>query len=483
MVVDFHGISDIISGITIDSLLLALALIIVASWLYLFLISIRSYLLTPSIYSEKKQWQRMTSISSNLQYTKHKKIIKPIKYKDKKNISPDDLAFCYEKDTCPQPSTFPFVSVIVPARNEQDNIERCILSLLGQNYPNFEVIAIDDNSTDNTLDIMQNIKSRETNLQAKTLMILSLTDKPDDWTGKTWASQQGYLKSSGNVLLFTDADTYFSSTDTILLTILYMQKKDLDVLTGIPHIELRDFWSKITMPVWNHFSILLGANTACMNNPKCKAAYLNGSFIMINRKVFEEIGTYQSVRKAIQEDKSLGVRIKEAGYSMKIVRIDKIMSALWSRDLHTLWHGIGRTLAPMNRLRIVMNLLIIFFMVMLPFLITIYTLSIAVIQQQFEFVSLLQFHIDDFHSIVLFLIVVSSIIVIAATAIKDVKKYKIRPIYSLLSFLGAIFLMAGYIANFIPLLISDKVKSIVWRGRKQRYSRKEEEEEEERFAA
>ena len=481
MVVDFHSISHIISGITIDSLLLlALPLIIIASWLYLFLISIRSYLLTPSIFSEKKQRQRMIS-TSNLQYTKDKKIIKPIENKDKKNISPGDLAFCYEKDTCPQLSTVPFVSVIVPARNEQDNIERCILSLLGQNYPNFEVIVIDDNSTDNTLDIMQNIKSRVTNLQAKTLMILSLTDKPDDWTGKTWASQQGYLKSSGNVLLFTDADTYFSSTDTISLTILYMQKKDLDVLTGIPYIELRDFWSKITMPVWNHFSILLGANTACMNNPKCKAAYLNGSFIMINRKVFEEIGTYQSVRKAIQEDKSLGVRIKEAGYSMKIVRIDKIMSALWSRDLHTLWHGIGRTLAPMNRLRIAMNLLIIFFMVMLPFLITIYTLSIAVIQQQFEFVSLLQFHVDDFHSIVLVLIVVSSIIVVAATAIKDVKKYKITPIYSLLSFLGAIFLMAGYIANIIPLLISDKVKSTVWRGRKQQYCRKEEEEE--RFAA
>src|SRR5919205_2800163 len=290
MVVDFHSISDITSSITIDSLLLALSLIIIASWLYLFLISIRSYILTPSIISEKKQRQRMTSISSTLQYTNDKKIIKPIKDEDKKNRSHDDLAFCYEKDTtCPLPSTVPFVSVIVPARNEQDNIERCILSLLGQNYPNFEVIAIDDNSTDNTLDIMQNIKSREKNLKAKKLLILSLTDKPDDWTGKTWASQQGYLKSSGNVLLFTDADTYFSNKDAILLTILYMQKEDLDVLTGIPYIELRDFWSKITMPVWNHFSILLGANTACMNNPKCKAAYLNGSFIMMNRKVFEEI--------------------------------------------------------------------------------------------------------------------------------------------------------------------------------------------------
>ena len=260
-----------------------------------------------------------------------------------------------------------------------------------------------------------------------------------------------------------------------------MQKEDLDVLTGIPCIELRDFWSKITMPVWNHFSILLGANTACMNNPRCKTAYLIGSFIMINRKVFEEIGTYQSVRKAIQEDKSLGIRIKEAGYNMKIVRIDKIMSALWSRDLHTLWHGIGRTLAPMNRLQIVMNLLIIFFMVLLPFLITIYSLSIAVIQQQFEFISLLQFPLDDFHLVVLNLNVVSSIIVIAAVATKDVKKYKITPIYSLLAFLGAIFLMAGYIANIIQLLISDKVKSIVWRGRKQRYSK--EEEEGERFGA
>jgi chlorobactene glucosyltransferase len=481
MVIDFPSILGIISGITIDSLLLALILIIVTSWLYLFLISIRSYLLTPSIFSEKKQQRRMTSISSNLEYNKDKKIIKCIEDKDKKNISLDDIAFYSENETCPQLSSFPFVSVIVPARNEQDTIERCILSLLGQNYPNFEVIAIDDNSADATIDIMQNIKSRETNLQAKTLKILSLSDKPADWTGKTWASQQGYLISSGNVLLFTDADTYFSSKDAILLTILYMQKQDLDVLTGIPCIELRDFWSKITMPVWNHFSILLGANTACMNNPRCKTAYLNGSFIMINRKVFEEIGTYQSVRNAIQEDKSLGIRIKEAGYNMKIVRIDKIMSALWSRDLHTLWHGIGRTLAPMNRLQIVMNLLIIFFMVLLPFLITIYSLSIAVIQQQFEFISLLQFPLDDFHLVVLNLNVVSSIIVIAAVATKDVKKYKITPIYSLLAFLGAIFLMAGYIANIIQLLISDKVKSIVWRGRKQRYSK--EEEEGERFAA
>ena len=114
----------------------------------------------------------MTFISSNLEYTKNKKKIKCIVDKGKKNMSPDDIAFYSEKDTCPQLSSFPFVSIIVPARNEQDNIERCILSLLGQNYPNFEVIAIlKIIEPDATLDILQNIKSIETNLQAKTVKI------------------------------------------------------------------------------------------------------------------------------------------------------------------------------------------------------------------------------------------------------------------------------------------------------------------------
>ena len=109
----------------------------------------------------------------------------------------------------------PFVSIIVPARNEQDNIERCLLSLLHQDYPNFEVIVVDDNSTDNTLKIIQDIRCRirgsgeDKPLPIDRLKIMSLTEKPDKWTGKTWASEQGYLHSSGNILLFTDADTCY----------------------------------------------------------------------------------------------------------------------------------------------------------------------------------------------------------------------------------------------------------------------------------
>jgi chlorobactene glucosyltransferase len=252
-----------------------------------------------------------------------------------------------------------------------------------------------------------------------------------------------------------------------------MQKENLDVLTGIPFIELRDFWSKITMPLWNHFSILLGANTGAMNNPKSKVAYLTGSFFLIRKKVIEEVGSFRSVRNAIQEDRELGMRIKNAGYNMKIVRIDNTVSALWSRDLLTLWHGIGRTFAPMTRQQIFASLITVFFMALLPFVLLPYTLLLGAYtgasnvnpflwkadisnifqqQQELEQLVLLSFYLN----------IISCLTIVIAVAAKDIRKYRITPVYSLLSFLGAGFIVVSYIANIISLLSK---QSISWRGR------------------
>ncbi len=131
----------------------------------------------------------------------------------------------------------PSVSMIVPARNEEEHIERCLLSLLSQDYPNFEIIAVDDNSADSTLKIMNDMKNnnlhhKTTGLQVDKLKIVSLKDKPRNWAGKTWASQQGYLQSTGDILLFTDADTNYVKKDVVLQSVLYMQDEGLDVLTG-----------------------------------------------------------------------------------------------------------------------------------------------------------------------------------------------------------------------------------------------------------
>jgi chlorobactene glucosyltransferase len=373
----------------------------------------------------------------------------------------------------------PFVSIIVPARNEQYNIERCLLSLLHQDYPNFEVIVVDDNSTDNSLKIIQEIKGRirgsgeDKPLPRDRLKIISLTEKPDKWTGKTWASEQGYLHSSGNILLFTDADTCYMSRDAILQTVSYMLKQNLDVLTGLPLIELRDFWSKITMPLWNHFSILLGANTGAMNNPKTKVAYIVGGFFLISKKVLEEIGTFQSVRNAIHEDAELGSRVKNAGYSIRIVRIDNGVSGLWSRDLQTLWYGIKRTFVPMNKWKVLASLITVFFMALLPFLLLPYNLLLAIdmSSSQLSWISDIskQGPQQQLTLLSFYLNLTSCIIIIISTAVKDIKKYRMTPTYSLLSFLGAGFIIISYIANMISLFTK---QSISWRGRTSRVTNK-----------
>ena len=445
-----------------------------ASWISLLIVSFRSYFCIPIIYrTEKKK-------------TKTKKIM----LSDNNTITNASAAADSNSNNNIH---YPFISIIIPARNEQDNIESCLLSLLSQSYPNFEIIAVDDNSTDDTLKIMNEVKNAT---EAKSMVkIISLTDKPKDWNGKAWASQQGYLQSHGSILLFTDADTFYSNKDTILLTVLYMQKENLDVLTGIPLIKLSDFWSKITMPLWDNFSIILDLNPGAVNDPKSNAAYLMGSFFIIYRNVLEDIGAFRSVRQVIHEDATLGAHIKKAGYNMKIVGIDSLVSALWPRDVQTLWHCIRRTFAPMSNLKLIINLLALFFMALFPFLILPYdtllwfsSSHLALQQQQQEQQQLFKnpvamitsssssssssilplFANDDFmiSYLLLFLNISSCLIVIIATAIKCTRKHRITPAYSLLVWLGAIFLMTAYIRNAFAFLISPQTKSVLWKGRK-----------------
>ncbi len=108
----------------------------------------------------------------------------------------------------------PYSSIIIPARNEENHIERCLLSLLSQDYPYFEVIVIDDNSSYDTLKKIHEIKNNKylktLGVPLEKLKIISIKEKPNKWSGKTWASQKGYMESKGSVILFTDADTYYA---------------------------------------------------------------------------------------------------------------------------------------------------------------------------------------------------------------------------------------------------------------------------------
>jgi hypothetical protein len=323
--------------------------------------------------------------------------------------------------------------------------------------------------------------------------------------GKTWASQQGYMNSSGDIVLFTDADSLFESRYTIELSVSQMLSDKLDALTGVPYLPLIDFWSKVVMPVWNLYSEVFDRGIADANDTESRVAFVMGSFFMIKRTVFEAIGEYKSVKDEIQEDRAIGNLLKRSQYRIKMFKVDRLVTALWSRDVSSLWHGIRRSVMPAaieDKSAIISHQLILFAMIALPFFLLPYNAvmlygkssyslpssTIAAIpnmgqtlpdaqsaaQQQLQN-PILKLPVLALNSLnkeepslegVLFWFNLSlCLLIMATTGIKSVMKYRLIPLYSVLCIIGGLFLLASYIYSTFPLVTGFGIKPIEWRGR------------------
>src|SRR5919202_65236 len=139
-------------------------------------------------------------------------------------------------------SRLPKVSVILPARNEVRYIARCLDSLLAQDYPNFEIIAINDSSTDRTSEIIKAYAANDLRV-----LHIDASPKPEGPTGKNWACYQGYLRAEGELLLFTDADSKHLPS-AMSFAVGQIVSQNLEALTAVPRLICSDFWTKITMP-------------------------------------------------------------------------------------------------------------------------------------------------------------------------------------------------------------------------------------------
>ena len=227
-------------------------------------------------------------------------------------------------------------------------------------------------------------------------------------------------------------------------------------------MELPDFWSKITMPLWDlfYYAIIRNQNPADANNTSSSAAYLVGSFYILHRKVLDKIGGFQSVRGAIKEDVELGIRIKRAGFKLKIANMDKFYSAAWCRDFSTLLYGLGRTFLPMNKIRVAVILVSLFFLALCPCLIFPYSVSSyeATLVQNYNLICLLT----------LMLNISCWIMIIIGIAISNVKNYSINAAYSLLTFATAFLITSASIANIVHFL--GRSKSVQWRNRTCKYN-------------
>jgi glycosyltransferase involved in cell wall biosynthesis len=260
-------------------------------------------------------------------------------------------------------SHFPKVSVILPARNERRYITRCLNSLLGQDYPNFEIIAINDSSTDGTGEIMKAYAANDLRV-----MHIDASPKPEGWTGKNWACYQGFLQARGELLMFTDADSKHLPS-TMSLAVGHLISENLEALTAVPRLICNDFWTKITLPILATF-LHTRFSPIRVNDPNSKTGYFFGSFFIITRNTYEAIGTHEGVKEELVEDGALGGKVKASKFRMKMVRGEFHIDAVWARDLPTLWQGLRRFMIPVyyqDKVNAYMMAMAVFFILFAPF--------------------------------------------------------------------------------------------------------------------
>ena len=201
----------------------------------------------------------------------------------------------------------PQVSVVIPARNEEDNIRGCLEDLLEQTYDNFEIIVVDDRSTDHTLE-----RAREMSSGQDTVQVVEGAARPDNsWTGKSWAAWQGYRKAEGQYLLFVDADMGFDRR--LLEGVVARQAGEENILFSLlPEQRLNGIFNKLLLPL-HGLAILTVFPLSLVNDPRSSRAIAVGGFMFFPRKLYELIGGHRVVRSRLAEDLALSTRVKEEG--------------------------------------------------------------------------------------------------------------------------------------------------------------------------
>jgi chlorobactene glucosyltransferase len=343
-------------------------------------------------------------------------------------------------------NNFPRVSIIVPARNEEKYIRKCVDSLLKQDYPDFEIILVNDESSDKTLEIMKEYKKSNSKIK-----VLNVNQPGDDWIGKNWACYQGYLKSTGKLLLFTDADSYHSEI-TLSLSVQNINHYRLDALTVMPRLICNDFYTQVTLPILTTF-LHTRFSPLKVNNAKSKLGYFFGSYFIIKRKTYEKVGSHAAVKHEIIEDGALGKKVKEENFKIKMLRGESYVEAIWARNSSELFKAIDRLIIPLfkeHRVKSTLLSIALFFLLIFPFVMFFLSLTLLGIHPNaFDFVVLL------LTGSTLLILVLTNLIQLSSTLLS-------KKIYSLGGIVGATIIVSRF---FWRLLISKRKSIVKWRDR------------------
>lgn len=235
------------------------------------------------------------------------------------------------------PRSIPRVTVLVSARNEEADIARCLLSLTRQDYPNFEVIAINDRSTDATGEIMDWLADEFSD----TLRVVHIDTLPTGWLGKTHAMHVGSQSATGEWLLYVDADCEVQSASAISLAVQEAQRRGVDMLSLTPQFILNTAWEKITVPVCSAL-MMVWFQPARVNNPRLPTSYANGAFLMMSRYCYDSVGGWCRFRTEVSEDIAIARAAKTSGLKLAVLQNDGIYRTCMYDSIRDSWRGWSR---------------------------------------------------------------------------------------------------------------------------------------------
>lgn len=237
---------------------------------------------------------------------------------------------------------WPRVSIIVAACNEERSIDEAIRSLLTIHYPSYELIAINDRSTDHTGQILDAIHREFPNVQVQHIKKL-----PEGWLGKNHALYQGAKAAQGEWLLFTDADVVFDPR-ALSIAMRHVLFNQYDHLALAPRMISSRFWLRGLIFLFM-FNLMLFFRPQNAKNPRSDAHMGVGAFNLIRREVYEAIGTHKAIRMRPDDDLKLGERVKRAGFKQDFGVAEEILRVEWYSSIMEMMRGLEKnTMAPFD---------------------------------------------------------------------------------------------------------------------------------------
>jgi chlorobactene glucosyltransferase len=235
----------------------------------------------------------------------------------------------------PPPPQDALVSVLIPARNEERNIARCLRGMVSQTYRNIEILVLDDGSTDRTAEIVTRFAQEDPRIR-----LFTGAELPPDWTGKSHALYQLAQAAKGDWLFFTDADD-IHKPQSLETGLAYALANRLDCVTGYPQQRTGGFWEANIVPLL-FFFIMLQVLWLVRRTHNTDFAVANGQYLLIRHDIYDKVGGHESVRNIVNEDFALVKNIKRAGGRVDVLDLRGLVFC-------RMYRGFGEALAGFSK--------------------------------------------------------------------------------------------------------------------------------------